>query len=174
VKCWGIPPADAVDSGVTNCVHTKAAIYTHGLKEGDALFMTERVKKQRLAVFLLTDDIEDLHDALKLEENWKPTETPVDSASGLDGTFFYASKPASPPLWVNFIKPVLTDTLDSIKTSSASGLLLLRVDNRVFAVTFGYGRSMLNPEKIEPQFGLKVCLNRIDPSQMKSMETKTY
>jgi len=73
-----------------------------------------------------------------------------------------------------FVRPFIAQPPDGLKTASASGLLALKASDRFFAVTFGYGQSLLDLDKIERQFGLKVCLNRIDPVQMRSMDTKTY
>jgi uncharacterized protein (TIGR04141 family) len=51
---------------------------------------------------------------------------------------------------------------------------VVQVDGRFYAFTFGYGRGLLNPRKIVPQFGLRVALNRIDPRQIRSLDTKTF
>lgn len=59
-------------------------------------------------------------------------------------------------------------------SSSASGVLLVTSSGEKFAITFGYGRSFIRPECIVRGFGLKVALNRIDPRQMRSMDTKAY
>jgi uncharacterized protein (TIGR04141 family) len=44
----------------------------------------------------------------------------------------------------------------------------------LFAITFGYGRGFLDLSRIEHRFGLRVALNRIDPSQIRSLDTKTF
>ncbi|MCV7041346.1 TIGR04141 family sporadically distributed protein, partial [Mycolicibacterium moriokaense] len=59
----------------------------------------------------------------------------------------------SVPAWVGFVQPLLTDQLSDIRSASTSALLLLRTSDRIFALTFGYGRSLLDLSKIEYQFG---------------------
>jgi uncharacterized protein (TIGR04141 family) len=102
------------------------------------------------------------------------TARPLDPASGLDGVFYYTTRPATPPPWLSFVAPLLASPAPPLTTSSASGLLVLQVDGRFYAFSFGYGRALLNPSKIEPQFGLRVALNRIDPRQIRSLDTKTF
>jgi uncharacterized protein (TIGR04141 family) len=125
----------------------------------------------RLTVFLL-NGINEFDDVLAPDKGHHVVA--VDPASGLDGSFYYSSRPASAPGWVRFVTPILSEPLGEVKTSTASGLLAIRVDNRVFALTFGYGRSLLDLSKVEHQFGLKVALNRIDPRQIRSLDTKTF
>ena len=125
----------------------------------------------RLTIYLLRDVVE-FDDAL---EPTKPFQTlALNPASGLEGAFYYSSPPATPPAWAFYVQPVLESALTTVTTSSASGLLVLKSGERHFALTFGYGRSFLEPSKIEHQFGLRVALNRIDASQMRSLDTKTF
>lgn len=130
------------------------------------------MKSRRLTIYLLREDVADFEGALADDKN--ATAVDLASSSGLDGRFYYVSPHSSAPLWVSFVQPVLADQLASIRTSSASGLLLVRASSRLFALTFGYGRSLLDLAKIEYQFGLRVALNRIDPTQIRSLDTKTF
>lgn len=103
-----------------------------------------------------------------------PKSQSLDPSSGVEGNFYFSSRPADPPAWVSFVQPILASPLQSVTTSSASGLLILKAADRFFALTFGYGKGFLNPAKIEHQFGLRVALNRIDPRHIRSLDTKTF
>lgn len=127
--------------------------------------------RQRLTVFLL-EDVQELEDALDDERS--PELVLLDPALGLDGAFYWESRPPSPPPWVGYVTPALTALPASLRTSSASGLLVLRVAGRLFAITFGYARGFLDQSKIVRQFGLKVALNTIDPEHLRSLDTKTF
>jgi uncharacterized protein (TIGR04141 family) len=129
------------------------------------------VSLSRLTIFLLRD-IQNHSDAVAYDKS--PTEIALDAESGLSGVFYYSSRPSTTPAWVTYVRPVLASDPSFLTTSSASGLLVIDVNERFFALTFGYGRSLLNPVKIEHQFGLRVALNRIDPSQIRSLDTKTF
>lgn len=61
-----------------------------------------------------------------------------------------------------------------MKTKSISALLVTRVKERIFAIAFGYGRSLIDLQKIEFNFGLRVALNLIDPKQIRSVDTKLF
>ena len=52
-------------------------------------------------------------------------------------------------------------------------MLLFEAEERLFAVTFGQGRHLLEPESFEKDFGLKVVLNTVAPDQLKSVDAKT-
>jgi uncharacterized protein (TIGR04141 family) len=106
--------------------------------------------------------------------NKNPQSQTLDPSSGVEGRFYFSSRPADPPVWVSFVQPILSSPLQSVKTSSASGLLVLKANDRFFALTFGYGRGFINPSKVEHQFGLRVALNRIDPRHIRSLDTKTF
>lgn len=125
----------------------------------------------RLTIFLLRD-IASFDDVTSGSKSY--IRTPLDPDSGLVGEFLHSSRPATPPKWVWFVNPVLKDPLVNVSSSSASGLLILLVQEHYFAISFGYGRGFLDPAKIERQFGLKVALNRINPTQIRSMDTKTF
>lgn len=130
------------------------------------------MKSRRLTFYLLREDIADFDDALDPDKSSMTVE--IDPSTGIDGRFFYVEPRSSVPAWVGFVQPLLTDQLSGICSASTSGLLLLRTSGRLFALTFGYGRSLLDLSKIEYQFGLRVALNRIDPRQIRSLDTKTF
>ena len=126
--------------------------------------------RQRLTIFLL-HDVEDFADALDEGANQS---VDLQDVTGIDGRFFWRSRPASPPPWVDYLRPVLSEVPGPLRSSSASGLLLLRTAGHQFALTFGYGRSLLDLSKVVRQFGLRVALNTIDHEQIRSVDTKTF
>ncbi|MGB3413281.1 MAG: DUF6119 family protein [Microbacteriaceae bacterium] len=130
------------------------------------------MKSVRLTFYLLREEIQNFDDALDPEKVISSAQ--IAPSTGIDGRFFYVRPRQSTPSWVTFVQPILEDQLGQIKSSSSSALLLLRTSNRIFALTFGYGRSLLDLSKIEFQFGLRVALNRIDPRQIRSLDTKTF
>jgi uncharacterized protein (TIGR04141 family) len=127
------------------------------------------VASTRLTIYLLRD-VNEFADALNSERS----PTSIDLRPGIAGNFYYESRPASPPAWLNYLQPLLVEPPRRLLSSSASGLLLLKSSDRFFALTFGYGRSFLDLSKVEHRFGLRVALNRIDPSQIRSIDTKTF
>jgi uncharacterized protein (TIGR04141 family) len=126
---------------------------------------------QRVTIFLL-DGIETFEQSL--DKDQVPASTALHTEFGLDGVFYWKFRPANTPAWVQYVAPALVDVPSQLRSSSASGLLVLKAAGRFFALTFGYGRSMLDATKIVRQFGLKVALNTIDPAHIRSLDTKTF
>lgn len=77
------------------------------------------------------------------------------------------------PKWVKNIFPGDRELHESLTTKSIAAALIIQYRDKTFAVTFGYGRSLLKQELIEPRFGLKVVLNRVKPDSLRSIDTKS-
>lgn len=93
-------------------------------------------------------------------------------------TIYYKSAPASEPKWVNsFFSGGIVDTTP-FKTKSTSAVVLYEVEvrpgyKRIFAVTFGYGRNLLNAGVVEERFGLITTLNIVDYDQLRSVDVNS-
>jgi uncharacterized protein (TIGR04141 family) len=88
----------------------------------------------------------------------------------------YLKQPSSnKPSWFPFVAAGLADpgALDGFLNTSISAVLLVRVEGRAFAIAFGYGRTMLDPEVLESRFGLRVVLNAVDPERLRSVDART-
>src|SRR4030042_1085923 len=86
------------------------------------------------------------------------------------GTFFYRGSHKNIPKWIS-----LFDGYNfPLFSSSASGLLLVKIKNRFFAITFGpEGRHFLNKGVTEERFGLITTLNSVKENSIRSVDTKT-
>lgn len=86
---------------------------------------------------------------------------------------YYKEAPASQPKWVkSFFNDVISE--DMFKTKSLSALILYKIEveeneYRYFAITFGYGRNLLNNNVVEERFGLLVTLNVVDSNHLCSI-----
>lgn len=128
---------------------------------------------QRLTIFLLRD-VDEFDDALAKDASTSVDSSGLRQASGMEGRFYSRKSFTSAPAWVGYVDPVVDGGLQGLQSSSASGLLVVKVDQQTFALTFGYGRSFLDQTKIERRFGLKVALNLIDERQIRSLDTKKF
>lgn len=128
---------------------------------------------ERLTIFMLRD-IDDFSDALAENGAESLEVSDLTQASGLTGRFYAKKSFSRRPAWAAYLDPVVQGGIQGLQTSSASGVLLLKVDDQVFALTFGYGRSLLDQRRIERRFGLKVSLNLIDERQLRSLDTKKF
>lgn len=91
-----------------------------------------------------------------------------------DGTLalvYYASSSLHAPRWASFFDGVVD--AKELRSAYSSAVLLVQRQERVYALTFGYGYAMLAPGVVETRFGLHAVLNSIDPSSIRSIDHKT-
>ena len=86
------------------------------------------------------------------------------------GILFYKNSHKFTPSWV---KKFFNNSIEAdIVNSTSSAILLVHTENRFFAITFGYGHTLLNPGICEERFGLKVTLNVTDHENIRSIDKK--
>lgn len=94
------------------------------------------------------------------------------------GVLYYGGSHINAPSWIKkflgnlFSNQGEASAGDGLKIFSASSkaVFLASVDDRLFAITFGYGHTMLTPGVWEERFGLKVALNTIDPENVRCID----
>ena len=77
------------------------------------------------------------------------------------------------PRWAKYLEGQVSPALSGLVTASSSAVLLIEANERLFAITFGQGRYMVEDEALERDFGLRVVLNTVAPDQLKSVDAKT-
>lgn len=60
----------------------------------------------------------------------------------------------------------------NLHKSSPSAVVVFEYNATFFAITFGHGRYLINPEAIEEDFGIKTTLNLIDPSSLRAISSQ--
>lgn len=121
-----------------------------------------------LTVYLLKKVYKNFEDALEK----KGTKYSLRPAVELDGALYVEKTQSVPPGWASFVEQGITGQVDA-RTQSSSAVLFIRAKERVFAYTFGYGIHMLKDEAYEPHFGLRVALNLVDASRLRSVDART-
>lgn len=87
--------------------------------------------------------------------------------------FYSRQNPSHNPPWVKLFTPYMGGKLDNLSNSGCAAVLLIKRNNRYFAITFGYGRYLLHPDCFEENFGLRVVVNAVDPSKLRSIDIHT-
>jgi uncharacterized protein (TIGR04141 family) len=125
------------------------------------------MNKVRLSIYLVKDGVDNA-DLFKKELE----------ALG-DDFICYEEKPTKTPKDVeNFITTSHSNILDKLKTKSMSTAILKEVEieenvsKKKFIITFGFGRSLINEEFIEKNFGLKTILNCAEQNSIKQISKK--
>lgn len=128
----------------------------------------------KLSVYLIKEEYANDSDILKNIDNLESEQ--INDFEKL----YYGESQIFPPAW---LKKFFADSFENrvsieddnklkIYSASAKALLMVRTSRRVFAITFGYGRSYLKPGVWEERFGLKVLANIIDPDNIWSIDKK--
>ena len=91
----------------------------------------------------------------------------------LQPSLFVRGRPPHPPPWLSYLAPHVRGGLTNLYAASSGAVLLVEATDRVFAITLGQGRHLLNTSAFESDFGLKVVLNTVMPDQLKSVDAKT-
>lgn len=89
------------------------------------------------------------------------------------GKLYYRISEGRAPRWVEgFFEGALDAREWVTSTISAALILPVQIDpdtTRLFALTFGYGWTLLSPETIERRFGLKCVLNTVRPDSLRQI-----
>lgn len=126
---------------------------------------------QTLSIYLLKEGVSSI-EALK-EEHLDDLKDHSLTAGDTVGTLYVSQGEESSPDWVDFLAGV-TRPPALYRTKSLSAVLLLEASERWFAITFGYGRRLLDPEAYERYFGLLCTLNSVDPEKLRGAEARTF
>jgi uncharacterized protein (TIGR04141 family) len=93
------------------------------------------------------------------------------SGLGFSGRLYVSIPNQGPPRWVKFVNTGIEGKLKEITNQTKAAVLLVKRNKRVFAITFGHGRHLLNEKALEPDFGLKGALNALRPYSLRSIES---
>ncbi|RDB57551.1 DUF6119 family protein [Senegalimassilia anaerobia] len=92
------------------------------------------------------------------------------------GIVFYKRSVGKTPQWLTSFFPKLAE-LDELKTTSASAVYVIPVETedgiRLFALSFGYGRTMLDESCYVERFGLKTLLNIVEDDSIRKITRTT-
>ena len=129
---------------------------------------------QSVRVFLAKPHVVE-HKAALRDQGRGLRHVPVDADRRLNGAIYVKKVPPKTPDWVDFLDPLFKSSpLATLKNSGTSAVLLVTVEKRLFALTFGYGRHLLEPEQFIRDYGLRVTLNAVDASKLRSVEVTSH
>lgn len=93
------------------------------------------------------------------------------------GKFYTESSIVNKPSWLStFFLSKLDESLFKVASSKGLFIVPVQIDGKdvYFVISFGSGRHMLNDDIVEERFGLRVTLNSIDASSIRSIEKSTF
>ncbi|MBU1044544.1 MAG: TIGR04141 family sporadically distributed protein [Candidatus Omnitrophica bacterium] len=132
----------------------------------------EKVYTNKLSIYLIKNEYSSHGDILKSMEGLE-----IEDINNV-GTLYYGGSHVNVPGW---IRRFFGDSFSNLKeesegnafkifSASSKAILITSIESRLFAITFGYGHTLLTPGVLEERFGLKVALNTIDPENLKCID----
>lgn len=130
-----------------------------------------KIPTNKLSIYLIKQEYSSLEDIFKDHENL--TSENIENV----GNFYFGDSYISEPSWIKkFFGNSFNNTSENDKlkifTASSKAVFLATVEERIFAITFGYGHTLLKPGVWEERFGLKVALNILDSENLRSIDKK--
>ncbi len=126
---------------------------------------TEKIKTNRYSVYKIKSEFQHLDDIVGAGR--ATIEIPN------VGHFVFDDSHVRIPAWVTRFFGNTINGVEKIFCSSAKGVLIVpivRDDEPIyFAISFGYGRYLLKDGVVEERFGLKVVLNSLDTTSLRSI-----
>jgi uncharacterized protein (TIGR04141 family) len=151
------------------CDLSRATLLRAALPYANTMVDLGETKSMSLSLRLLREGLtveQALRDDHELEE--QPAEP---------GRLFVGQAPALPPTWFGFIDEFATSSLPRLVNQSCAAILFLEVldgqKRRTFALSFGTGHHSLDPDSFERNFGLRVVLNAVARSNLRSVDVAT-
>ncbi|MFA4904432.1 MAG: DUF6119 family protein [Desulfobaccales bacterium] len=126
----------------------------------------DKLSLQKLSIYLIKDQYKDPQSIIDLEK--RPERRALDGI----GDLFVRKGWPKPPRWAPFFEDYVNEEELGLIESTAAALII-ESKQRLFAVTFGQGRYLLNPGCWEERFGLLACLNSIGESNIRSIDKVT-
>jgi uncharacterized protein (TIGR04141 family) len=132
----------------------------------------ENVPLQNLHVRLLKRAVTRVDAAI--EDPRKLQRYELKGGLGFSGRLYLSPPTQGPPPWLEFVQTGLVTDLGKLTNRTNAAVLLIRRHGRVFALTFGYGRHLLQASALEPDFGLRTALNGLRHDSLRSVDSFTF
>lgn len=135
----------------------------------------------KLSIYLIKDSYSNHKSILKNFNKLMKEE--IKDGIGTMGTLYYGDSHLFEPSWIrNFFGSSFENNKEQkvqyesgklkLFNASSKAVLLIEHQNRIFAISFGYGRNLLNHGVWEERFGLKTTLNMVDANNLRRIDKK--
>ena len=130
-------------------------------------------RQRDLTFYLVKDDVMSFDAVLPPAEDTLRIELGEATNSPFDGLLVIRQSRTSHPWWATWLRESVSDVPDLLNSSN-SAAIILHASERIFVVTFDYGRSLMSLDCFERDFGLRVALNIIEPTSLRSIDARTF
>lgn len=101
------------------------------------------------------------------------TERRIPVGRAIEARLLIKAPDSKPPSWADLFKDYV-EPREFGNASSPGAVLLVPILQRWAAITFGQGRHLLSTDAFEDRFGLRVALNCIDETKIRSLDKQTF
>jgi uncharacterized protein (TIGR04141 family) len=122
----------------------------------------------QLTIFRVKQDTTDPDDILVERDSL--ADFPVSLDGSHLGVLYVERSARQVPKWMSFFGHSIDPSQHELSTAAVGAVLLLAHNGHTYALVFGYGRYLLKPEALEHRFGLRVTLNAVEPTQLRSID----
>jgi uncharacterized protein (TIGR04141 family) len=130
-------------------------------------------RKEKLSIYLAKINAADDRDIIKVENAGAPISVGMPGAES--ALYIKLQRQGSAPSWTKFftnspdIPPGVFGT-----TRTVGAVLVVRRNGRTYALSFGTGFHLLKDGALERDFGLRVALNSVEPTKLRSVDKASY
>lgn len=128
--------------------------------------MTDFLTK-KLAVFLIKSNYETFDAVLKTN---LITKYKLKDDIEHEGLVIIGHEKKQEPDWKYLLQTICKNEIPILNNSSNRAVLFFKINTRIYAICFGYGKYLLKDESIEREFGLKTALNLVDADKLISVD----
>lgn len=126
--------------------------------------------KQSLTIFLVKDSYSHDDACIRQDEIASLDNYPMTLEGASYARLYLRKNRPKKPSWCKLFPAI---DWSKYRTNTYSGLLIVDVSHRRFAIAGGSGRYLLDPFAIEEGFGFKTVVNSVDPTTIRKIEKKT-
>lgn len=133
-----------------------------------------KARKEKLSIYLAKSGVGgDIFKVIHLENSKPPIEMDV---SGVMATLYVKKEPQKPPPPWTMLFTEHQELPDGLfgNRRAVGAAFVIKLNERLFVLTFGTGFHLVKNEAIERDFGLRVTLNSVDPDKLRSLDKASY
>lgn len=128
-------------------------------------------KSRTLTIFLIKDACSEPNELFKPRSSI--TEFMLSKGGQNLGKLYVQPTSDRRPDWTELFRGAVHLDSSIVRNASTAAVWLVDIGQKRLALTFGYGRNLINPSAYEEDFGLRITLNSVDPNKIKAIDRMT-
>ncbi len=126
-------------------------------------------KRIGLVIYLMKETAINWYDCVDMNKDVQFF--PVVPNLGIEGKIAVAKSRSKEPEWKELLQNFTFEKIEISSNVSNRAVFLVKIKDRIMAITFGYGKSLLRDNFIERDFGVKTALNLLNKDQIRNVNS---